>query len=316
MNSKNWDILFEIMKDLIPSTIHPKSSSKLTKVISSDFIKRSYSNSFNISIESYLNEVNEIGIYQCLKTGYRFYYPFNVDGDGEFYTSLEQFEWYYMPWKWEHEKSTAIIKRSDKILEVGSGGLGFLSKLHHLGYDISGLELNPSSVEKGKKNNLKVFNDTVQNHAVANSGAYDVVCSYQVLEHISNVHSFVQANIDCLKKGGKLIISVPNNGSFIRHSNGGVLNMPPHHMGLWDQNSLKKLTDVFDVELSQIYFEPLQDYHIDWYVKTVFTEKIRKYKLLWKPYKKLKINKILRYFVGVFKNKIKGHSIMAIYIKK
>jgi hypothetical protein len=63
-----------------------------------------------------------------------------------------------------------------------------------------------------------------------------------------------------LKPGGKLLIGVPDNSDratkslFVAQEN--ILNMPPHHQGLWDIVSLSYLTHVFPLKLESLKTEP------------------------------------------------------------
>ncbi|WAC01932.1 class I SAM-dependent methyltransferase [Lacinutrix neustonica] len=207
-----------------------------------------------------------------------------------------------------------MFKKEDNILEVGSGGLGFVQKLSREGYNITGLELNEHSIVKAKKQKLKVYAEPIQAFAKTHEQAFDVVCSFQVLEHISDVQSFVKAQIECLKPGGKLVICVPNNDAFIKHSEGGVLNFPPHHMGRWRPSSLKALEKVFDLKLVTFAYEPLQSYHKEWYIKSMTTY-LQKYKFMRGVAKVLSLSNLIRYYTKVNSANIKGHSILAVYEK-
>ena len=282
---------------------------RVTKIISE------YKKQLNIDVSEYLKGIDEVGIYECVKTNYKFYYPFNVDGDSQFYEKLQDFDWYYMPWKWEHEISKRFIKSTDKILEIGSGGLGFVKKMNDDNYMITGLELNEDSILKAKEKKLNIVSNTVQYHASLNAGVYDIVCSYQVLEHISEVNSFIQAKIDCLKPGGKMIIAVPNNDSFIKYTRNFILNGPPHHMGLWSKSSLLSVAKLFDLKVQQVLYEPLQIYHAENYVNLTIERKIFKYSILRKLYRRLKLKKHFISFVTYFRNLIKGHTILVVYQK-
>ena len=278
-------------------------------------LKKDFLENLGVDVSSFFNELIDIQIFECQQTGYRFYYPFNISGNSDFYKELQKFDWYYMPWKWENEYTLKYLKGDEKILEVGSGGLGFIEKLKNRGFDIKGLELNEESVNKGKEKGIIILNETVQDHAIKNMKLYDLVCSFQVLEHISDVHSFIKGQVDCLKKGGKLIISVPNNDSFIKFSDGGILNKPPHHMGLWNKKSLQNLCMIFDLKIDKIFYEPLQDYHVNWYVESIKKERILSNRFYGFLYRKLKLNYLFTKIVSKFKKNIKGHSIMVIYTK-
>jgi SAM-dependent methyltransferase len=92
-----------------------------------------------------------------------------------------------------------------------------------------------------------------------------VVVFLQVLEHVPDVRSFLTASLEVLKPGGQLIICVPYNNPYLyRHDLYHTLNLPPHHAGLWDKDSFRRLPDFFPIKLNGIHIEPLSDYKI-WY---------------------------------------------------
>lgn len=301
--------------DYIQSTLDINGKAFLKEIISVDKLIVDYKNQFDINIQKYFDGIANIKIYECVNTKYRFFYPFNIDGDGVFYEHLQKYDWYYMPWKWEHYITKKLLYGQEKVLEIGSGGLGFVENLFKSGYNITGLELNEESIIKAHKIGLNVLCETIQTHAINNFEKYDLVCSYQVLEHISDVNSFIQAQINCLKKGGKLIIAVPNNDSFIKYTKGGLLNFPPHHMGLWNKSSLISLVNLFDIKVDKILFEPLQEYHLDWYINSMIQNRINKNKIIRVVFKKLKLKNIFINLVKKCKSKIHGHTIMVIYTK-
>jgi 2-polyprenyl-3-methyl-5-hydroxy-6-metoxy-1,4-benzoquinol methylase len=301
--------------DYIQSTLDNEGKAILKETIPVNDLVVGYKKQFGIEVQHFFNGIKDIKIYECINTKYRFFYPFNIDGDGSFYQFLQKFDWYYMPWKWEHEMTKNTLNGHEKILEVGCGGLGFVDKMSKLGFDVTGLELNEDSVLKAKRNGFNVFNETIQEHSTGYFGKYDIVCSYQVVEHITNVKSFIQAQVDCLKKGGRLFISVPNNDSFIKYTKGGLLNFPPHHMGLWNTKSLTSLEALFNLKVEKVLFEPLQEYHFDWFVSSVFQKLVNKNKLVKLVFDRYTFKRLFRLFVRKNMSKIHGHSIMVIYKK-
>lgn len=296
-----------------PLTLQPNISIK-SEIYSNEIIER-YKSQFDIETSSYFNRNEKIVLFQCPETKYMFFYPFTLSGDSHFYEQLQKFDWYYMPWKWEHQITLSLTKEGYRILEVGSGGNGFIEKLHSLGYKATGLELNESSVEKGTQRGLDVIRESVQEHSHKNEAIYDLVCSFQVLEHIAEVRSFIEAQIKCLKSGGKLIISVPNNGAFIKYTPFNILNMPPHHMGLWDKHSLTSLVKIFPIKLNKIYYEPLQSYHYSWYQSILESRFIRRFPIIRKVYVRLQFGKLLAWIIKKTSRFIKGHSILVVYTK-
>ncbi|WP_224998113.1 bifunctional 2-polyprenyl-6-hydroxyphenol methylase/3-demethylubiquinol 3-O-methyltransferase UbiG [Cesiribacter sp. SM1] len=252
--------------------------------------------------------------YLCRETGYSFFYPFDLAGDGKFYSKLQQFDWYYMPWKWEHNFALSMIRNGMKILEIGCGTGGFINKISSLrDVEVVGLELNEEAVAAARTSGANVLNNTVQEFSVNHAETFDVVCSFQVLEHISDVDSFIRSSVECLKKGGKLIVSVPNNDSFIKYAD-YPLNLPPHHMGHWTYNSLKNVAPLYNLEFENAVFEPLQHYHIDWYLHVMMNDKAR-FSFFFKMLSKFRLNKAFSLLHKRADFNIKGHSITAVYTK-
>jgi 2-polyprenyl-3-methyl-5-hydroxy-6-metoxy-1,4-benzoquinol methylase len=273
--------------------------------------------SFNIDVTKYFHDLEIISVFKCERTNYEFYYPFNLEGDSAFYEHFQSFDWYYMPWKWEHKVTMQYINNGMNILEVGCGHGAFLNKVSEL-YNLNdcvGLEINQTALKISSK--WKIVNQFVQDYEIDNKEKFDLVCSYQVLEHVSDVFQFITSKINCLKPGGKLIISLPNNESFLKNSN-FCLNMPPHHMGKWDSNSLTALEKLFSINLIKLHYEELQEYHIDSYIYSKYYAKYNR--LFGKIVRKIdrmtgKYNKLIKY-VKTQKNNIIGHTILAVFEKK
>jgi len=270
-----------------------------------------------IDVSRFFVNLDEIKLYRCLECDYKFYYPFNLEGDNQFYQELQKFSWYYMDWKWEYEEAQKLIKSGERVLEIGCGDGSFLKKLSEKNIKVRGLEFNEEAIKKCRERGLNVTGETIQEHAQNHKNEYDITCSFQVMEHIADIKNALTASLGVLKKGGKLIISVPNNDSFLGKDKYNLMNLPPHHQGLWNENSLKNLEKIYPLKLEKIYLEPLQTYHYRLYYGIIFADKIRKiFCPLAKP-----INKILgriSLYLMVHTNlpqKIKGHTIMAVYIK-
>jgi SAM-dependent methyltransferase len=258
----------QMKKDKVLSPLTLNENTFLIKKIKKNKIIKAYQY-FNIDVSKYFQDIDYVSLFNCVDTNYKFFSPFKIAGDSSFYEHFQQFSWYYMPWKWEHEVSRQYINSGDKLLEIGCAHGAFLKRINEL-HDLSvsiGLELNQTSAEKPE--NYEIINETIQSFSQKNKVRFDLVCSYQVLEHVTDVHSFLSSMIGCLKQGGTLIISVPNNDSFIRNTR-SCLNMPPHHVGLWTEDSLRKISELFPLKLLGIHLEPLQEYHIEDYLYSEF----------------------------------------------
>ena len=303
---------------MINSSITNSSNTTKIKNINVRYIIKTYKKILpNLEIEKYFDGLSNIEIYECDDTGYKFFHPQNLHGDKEFYYALGKLPWYYSNWKFEHESALKYINEKSKVLEVGAGKGHFLKQVvKRLNCSCVGLELNPDIENIQKENRFVLKNESIEEHCVKNKEIYDVVCSFQVLEHISEVNSFIESMLSSLKPGGRLIIGVPNNDSFIKDNplNTKVLNMPPHHMGLWNKKSLSNIAKVYDLELENLILEPLQKSNITTYIATR-AKKILINNFIFRIYWKLNFHKLSRFYVKKKLHKIDGHSIIAIYKK-
>ncbi len=298
----------------VSSPITYGSNVVLERTIDPNFIITEYKSSYNIDVAEYFRGLTEIGIFKCKDSGFRFYGPSNIDGNGKFYEQLQQFPWYYMDWKWEHQVVSDMLRKNQDILEIGCAQGAFINGIKDKGCRVVGLELNEEAARKALKNGLQVLTETIQEHSENNEGRYDVVCSFQVMEHIADVKSVIEASVKALRKGGKLMISVPNNNSFIKRSPNSILNMPPHHMNLWDDESLTNIAKVYKLTLDKLVTEPLQKYHYPVVWSNALYRTLPS-KFLAKVLNKISVKLGLYNILGLWKNKIVGHSIIAVYIK-
>jgi predicted SAM-dependent methyltransferase len=292
--------------DEILSPVTDSRNVTLKKKLPPESLIRAYQQQFRIDTTRYFKDVKEICMYECLDSGYRFFHPFHIEGDSRFYEQLDTAPWYYMDWKHEHEAASKYCKTGQSILEIGCARGSFLEALKKRGAIGVGLEHNAKAVAAAKSKQLDVYMQTIQEHAVECPERYDVVCVFQVMEHVSKVKSFIESALSALKPGGLLIISVPNHDAFMGLDEWNVLDLPPHHMGQWNENSLVSLENYFDLSLVEIHNEPLQPYHLAYYtaiVKKRFSADVELQ------------DAILR-IASSAPSKIKGFTTMAVYRKQ
>jgi len=181
--------------------------------IPAEHVVQQYKSQLGVTVERFFEGFDSIQVYKCLDTGFRFYYPFHLAGDSRFYEDLQSIPWYYMEWKWEHEVARNLIQPGQCILEVGCGNGSFIESLCKDGIECVGLELNEGAVQKAQEKSLPIWNESIQNHSLSHHEYYDMVSTFQVVEHIPDVLPFLQSSLEALKPGGKLLVSVPNHDS-------------------------------------------------------------------------------------------------------
>ena len=294
----------------IKSPITQGSVSFLFEINKSELIKN-YAKETNIDINYLLKNNDSIAVYQCNDTGYRFFYPFDIAGDGKFYEKLESIPWYYAEWKWDYDVAQHYINPNSHVLDIGCGEgkfIRFLEKEKQC--TCVGLELNEKAQAIGVGNKLHVVKEFIQTHAQSNQSVYDTVTFFQVLEHIEAIDSFMRGAIPTVKPGGKIIIAVPNNEPyFLTYDKEHFLNLPPHHMGWWNEQSLSALAKVYSLELVDIIKQPLQHYTA--YAQAFLTYRCR--------FPRGLVNLLTPIFKGIFylnRKNIHGASILAVYKKK
>ncbi len=304
----------------IVSPISTSLNVEIYDTVSREDIINAYRDNLEIEVGEYLNQIESIKILRCLDTNYLFYYPFNVCGDEYFYDRLKiqlpakYNAPYYSAWKWEYGVCLDFIKPSDKVYEIGCGFGDFILKLKENGTAaVSGTELNHDSVNAAIYKGLEVEYITVQNKAKLCKDAFDVVCTFQVLEHIAEVKSFLDASIHILKPGGRLMIAVPFNDPYLfKHDKMNTLNLPPHHMGLWGEAAFKNLIKFFPIELEELIIEKLPNSGYDFEQYYTINKDVNFSPKM--PFKKL-YDKL--YYKWLKRNHLKknGKNIIAIYKK-
>jgi 2-polyprenyl-3-methyl-5-hydroxy-6-metoxy-1,4-benzoquinol methylase len=291
--------------------------------ISFETIKNGYKKIYDISID--YEDIDSFSLIKCSDCGLMYYSP-AVTGDELFYRELQKNNWYYLKEKPEFQFARKFIDMNSSVLEIGSGSGYFGKSLNCKSY--TGLELSASAIEMGKELHIEILNQTIQEHAKAYSEKYDVVCFFQVLEHVDCINEFVKSAIQCLKKGGTLIISVPNENSFLKYELYGFLNMPPHHLSRWNETSLRKLGEIFGLEVLSVEFDSLDSSHYlanaQSLIHQLFLSVTQKTQ---KQVYDFTLNQPIKFLISLtsriiylpqllFKKKITGHSVTFVYKKK
>lgn len=212
----------------------------------------------------------------CSNCGLEFFDP-SVSGDNKFYSALGKEESYYLhDDKTEFMYSSKYIKEGDNVLDIGSGRGAFI-KFIDKKTTYTGLELSSKAVEFAQNENINVLEKTIEEFSKENKYNQDVVVTFQVLEHITDIDSFIKSAMLTLKQNGLFIIAVPNNMSFIRDAQNNLLNLPPHHLLHWNETALKYIAKKYHLEIIDIYKEQVTNVHKTWYYSIQISKLIRKF---------------------------------------
>ncbi len=274
-----------------------------------------YEKRCGIDVSEYFSRCDEVLVCRDRQTGYRFYWPFYLAGDGAFYGQLQARDWYYMEDKWEYDQALQFVDKEQALLELGCGVGFFLRRVSSMGVVCVGLERNPRAVADGRKRGVNISPEDVVSYAQHSGEAFGTVCAFQVLEHLADPLRVLRTVSGMLRSGGRLIVSVPNNDAFLKHDRLGVLNMPPHHMGLWTRKALNALAPLLRMHVERTLQESLQPHHVSWYAGVLRQRRMR---ILGERVGR-RLNRAMksldRLWIQAARSCIRGHTLMVVYRK-
>jgi len=104
-------------------------------------------------------------------------------------------------------------KNNGSLLDIGAGTGAFASTMKKNGWSITALEPD----EMARTNAQKDFNIVLQPSTELfnlEKNSFDVITLWHVLEHVHQLHTYLDTFFSLLKKGGHLVIAVPNYTSY------------------------------------------------------------------------------------------------------
>jgi SAM-dependent methyltransferase len=186
--------------------------------------------------------------------------PF-VSGDAEFY-HLAFPDASYPRQKWEYDRTRQALREckfvEPSLLEIGAGNGAFLKQLLKDGWSPGNLQaFEFSSSGRADIERMCINCLTTDLRSVDVSSTFDVVCMFQVLEHLDDYDGIFEVLERIVRPGGHLFIATPN-GAWIalnerRHL---LLDMPPNHISRWSAASFAALGRRSGWHLEECELEP------------------------------------------------------------
>jgi cyclopropane fatty-acyl-phospholipid synthase-like methyltransferase len=180
-------------------------------------------------------------------------------GSEDFYRTLTS-QTRYEEGKQEFVFASSHIEEGETLLDIGCGWGHFATEAPQAIY--KGVELSEVSARRCVERGLDVENKLAAEVARDRPEGFDVVASFQVLEHVEDPGQFFADCLANVRPGGKLILSVPNSDSFMSVRENNYLNYPPHHVTWWSQRSLEYLIERHNLELVDLHFDRAQGNHL------------------------------------------------------
>lgn len=184
-------------------------------------------------------------VLRCRTCGFGHAEPF-VGGDATFYGLAYQ-RTHYPADKWEHRITLEALAPGDDrprtLLEVGAGDGAFLRRLPRSAFrpeDVFATEYSEYGRRAIRDLGIRCEAVDVRELPAEHDGRYDVLCLFQVLEHLDRPDAVLERLAAMARAGSSLFVGVPGDRRvdfFERH--GALLDMPPNHLTRWTREALR-----------------------------------------------------------------------------
>lgn len=169
----------------------------------------------------------------------------------------------YIKFNFGREIKKIRFKKTPSVLEIGPGKGEFISYLNSCGIENIDIVDNDSEIINSINKNYKISNSFHSSDIIRvkkKLGKYDIIVLIQLLEHITplSYFSFIKTIYSKLKKGGVIIVVVPNaNNPLGLTERYGDLQ----HRNSFTEQSLKDLVmgsniDNYDIEIKSYLIPP------------------------------------------------------------
>jgi 2-polyprenyl-3-methyl-5-hydroxy-6-metoxy-1,4-benzoquinol methylase len=120
-------------------------------------------------------------------------------------------------------------RRTNKILDVGCGDGHFLEAAKKKGWNVYGTEYTSEACEPARVKGIEMYAGLIQ--TFSSTKDFDVITSFEVLEHLTDPKDHVTAIAKLLRTGGLFYFTTPNFNSLSRRWLGGkwkIIEYPEH----------------------------------------------------------------------------------------
>ena len=124
------------------------------------------------------------------------------------------------PWAWGRRRAILLgeVRRGERVLDLGCGAGRFVAALREAGADAVGIELAAAALERARRNaagaDLRLLEP--DGSLPLGHGEVDLVWCSEVLEHVPDTAALLNEVRRVLKRGGRLLVTVPDHGRLRR----------------------------------------------------------------------------------------------------
>ncbi len=144
-----------------------------------------------------------------------------------------------------------------RLLDVGCGSGKYLEKMKARGWSVSGVDVSALAAAEARKKGLDIFTGSLKGSRQP-AEHFDAVVLMHVLEHIHEPGALLDEVHRILKQDGRLVIEVPNFGSWEARLFGACWSAidPPRHLFLFTPATLGKLLERSGFVVERVGYNP------------------------------------------------------------
>lgn len=151
-------------------------------------------------------------------------------------------DWGFRQLRWFKRKALHWIETErprSRLVDVGTGPGTFLLVAKQRGFSVKGVEPTKLAAEKARSLGVEMFNGVIEDFAAAEDEKFDVVTSFEVMEHVPDPISMLKAIRAILKPDGIFVFSVPNLDDPYCLRQTLPVNIPPIHINFFRRQSMR-----------------------------------------------------------------------------
>lgn len=145
------------------------------------------------------------------------------------------------------------FRKTNKILDVGCGIGYFLEVAKERGWDVYGTEYTNEAIQICSSKGINMQKGILSSRNYQNE-EFDIITSFEVIEHINNPIDELTNFYKVLRKGGLVYLTTPNFNSLLRYRLKSEYNVIcyPEHLSYYTPKTLKKLFTCVDFKTKKI----------------------------------------------------------------
>jgi 2-polyprenyl-3-methyl-5-hydroxy-6-metoxy-1,4-benzoquinol methylase len=133
-------------------------------------------------------------------------------------------------------------RKTNKLIDVGCGIGYFLETAKERGWEVYGTEFTDEAIQKCSEKGIKMEKGILdpENYMPEE---FDIITSFEVIEHINNPIDELNSFHKLLRKGGLVYVTTPNFNSLLRYRLKSDYNIIcyPEHLSYYTPKTLKKV---------------------------------------------------------------------------